>query len=128
MKNFIDSEIKDSSIPIVEENVHIDKKIIEKGKVIISKSIKEESEIINLPVANEEVTIERVSINQILDKPPEAIRYEGNTVIVPVLQEITVIEKRILLVEEIRITKTSISSTETKEITLRKEEVKIERS
>ncbi|HEY6978018.1 MAG TPA: DUF2382 domain-containing protein, partial [Chitinophagaceae bacterium] len=84
MKNFIDSEIKDSSIPIVEENVHIDKKIIEKGKVIISKSIKEESEIINLPVANEEVTIERVSINQILDKPPEAIRYEGNTVIVPV--------------------------------------------
>jgi uncharacterized protein (TIGR02271 family) len=96
--------------------------------VKISKSVKEESEIINLPTVNEEVKIERFSRNQIIDKLPEAVRYEGNTMIIPVLQEITVIEKKILLVEEIHITKTSVSSTETKEVTLLKEEVKIERS
>ena len=67
-------------------------------------------------------------VNKLLDKLPEAVRYEGNTMIIPVLQEITVIEKKILLVEEIHITKTSVSSTETKEVTLLKEEVKIERS
>jgi uncharacterized protein (TIGR02271 family) len=113
---------------VVEENLKVDKKITEKGKVKISKSVKEESEIINLPTVNEEVKIERFSRNQIIDKLPEAVRYEGNTMIIPVLQEITVIEKKILLVEEIHITKTSVSSTETKEVTLLKEEVKIERS
>jgi len=41
-----------------------------------------------------------------LIKQPEAVRYEGNTMIIPVLQEITVIEKRILS-EEIHITKAS---------------------
>jgi len=62
--------------------------------------MEEESEIINLRTVNEEVKIERFSINKLLDKQPEAVRsvrYKGNTMIIPVLQEITVIEKRILL-------------------------------
>jgi uncharacterized protein (TIGR02271 family) len=77
MKDFIDNENKASSILVVEESLKVDKKIIEKGKVKISKSVKEESEIVNLPVVNEEVKIERFSINQIIDKQPEAVRYEG---------------------------------------------------
>lgn len=74
MKDFIDNENKASSIQVVEENLKVDKKIIEKGKVKISKSVKEESEIVNLPVVNEEVKIERFSINQIIDKQPEAVK------------------------------------------------------
>jgi len=128
MKDFMDNENKESSFPVIEESLKVDKKIIEKGKVKISKSVKEESEVIDLPIINEEVKIERFSVNQVIDKLPEAVRYEGDTMIIPVLEEITVIEKKILLVEEIHITKTSVSSTETKEVTLRKEEIKIERS
>ena len=64
MKDFIDNENKASSIPVVEESLKVDKKIIEKGKVKISKSVKEESEIINLPTVNEEVKIERFSSKQ----------------------------------------------------------------
>jgi len=37
MKDFIDNENKTSSIPVVEENLKVGKKIIEKGKVKISK-------------------------------------------------------------------------------------------
>ena len=79
MKDFTTNESKASSIPVIEEGLQIDKEMIEKGKVRISKSVKEESEIINLPTVNEEVKIERFSRNEIVDKLPEAVRYEGNT-------------------------------------------------
>jgi len=47
--------------------------------------------------------------------------------IIPILKEIAVVEKKILLVEEIRVTKKSVYSEQAQEITLRKEEIKVER-
>jgi len=119
---------KSFSIPVVQEKVDIGKTVIEKGKVKISKTVKEESEVINLPTKTEQVHIERVRVNKIIETAPDAVRYEGNTMIIPVLQEITVTEKKLLLIEEIHVTKTSVSTEEAREITLRKEEIKIERS
>jgi len=66
--------------------------------------------------------------SQIVEKAPEAVRYEGDTIIIPVLKEIAVVEKKILLVEEIRVTKTITHSEQKEEVTLRKEEINIERS
>lgn len=117
-----------SSMSVVHEKVDVGKKTIEKGRVKISKTVKEESEVLNLPTTSEQVHINRVPVNHIVESAPEAVRYAGDTIIIPVLHEITVIEKKLLLVEEIHITKTSVSSEEVKEITLRKEEIKIERS
>jgi len=127
MSDKIKSEKDDSFIPIIEEELQVEKKTVEKGRVIISKTINEESKILDLPSTNEEVRVERIPINKVIEEMPAAVRYEGNTMIIPVLQEITVVEKKILLVEEIHVTKSTFSSTETKEITLRKEEIKIER-
>ena len=122
------NENTSSSIPVMQEKVNVEKKTIEKGRVKISKIVKEESEVLNLPTTTEQVYIKRVPVNKIVESIPETVRYEGNTMIIPVLQEVTVIEKKLLLVEEIHVTKTSVSSEETKEITLRKEEINIERS
>ena len=122
-----DNENASSSIPVIKEKVDVGKKTIEKGRVKISKTVKEESEIIDVPITSEQVHIERVSVNRIIESAPEPVRYEGNTMIIPVLQEVTVIEKKLLLVEEIHVTKTSVTTKETKEIRLRKEEINIER-
>jgi len=121
------NENASSSIPVIQEKVNVEKKIIEKGRVKILKTVKEESEVLNVPAISEQVHIERVPVNKIVESVPEPVRYEGNTMIIPVLQEVTVIEKKLLLVEEIHVTKTSVSSEEAKEITLRKEEINIER-
>ena len=128
MKDEIPETDKSFSIPIIGEEVKLEKKVVEKGKVKIYKNVKEETEPINLPVINEEVHIERIPLNKIVEKAPEAIRYEGDTIIIPVLKEIAVVEKKILLVEEIRVTKTVTHSEQKEEVTLRKEEINIERS
>jgi uncharacterized protein (TIGR02271 family) len=117
-----------SSIPVVEEKLKIEKKVVEKGRVKISKTVKEESEILDLPEVSEEVHIERIPINKIVEKVPEAVRYEGETMIIPLLKEIAVVEKKILLVEEIRVTKTAVRTEQQQEVSLRKEEIKVERS
>ena len=117
-----------SSISVLREEVNVEKKIIEKGRVKISKVVKEDSEVLNLPTTSEQVKIKRVPVNEIVESVPAPLRYEGDTIIIPVLQEIIVTEKKLLLVEEIHVTKTLVSSEETKEITLRKEEINIERS
>ena len=118
---------KSFTIPLVQEEVSVEKKAVEKGRVKIYKNVKEKTESLNLPVINEEVQIERIPINKIVEKAPEAVRYEGDTMIIPVLKEIAVIEKKILLVEEIRVTKTAIHSEQKEEVTLRREEINIER-
>jgi uncharacterized protein (TIGR02271 family) len=129
MGDLIDNNKNASSlIPVMQEEVNIGKKIIEKGRVKISKVVKEESEVLNLPTISEQVHIRRIPVNKIIENTPESVRYEGNTMIISVLQEVTVVEKKLLLVEEIHLTKTSVSSEETKEITLRREEINIERS
>jgi stress response protein YsnF len=56
------------------------------------------------------------------------MRNEGDTTIIPVLREVVVVQKRYEIVEEIRITKRKTERTDSQQVTLRKEEVHIERS
>lgn len=114
-------------IPVIEEQLRIDKQLIETGVVRISKHVIEESQSVDVPVFREEVTVEHVAVYQYVDTPP-AVRYEGETMIVPVLREVLVTEKRLLLVEEVHVTKRHIAGQETQEVILRKEEVTVERS
>ena len=55
--------------------------------------------------------------------PP--VRYEGDTIIIPVIKEVLV--KRNLLVEEVRITKRTGETVVQQQVALRKENVTVER-
>jgi stress response protein YsnF len=66
--------------------------------------------------------------NELIETMPAATRYEGDIMIIPILKEVAVIEKRIMLVEEIHISKLQSEKTETQEVTVRKEEVHVTRT
>ena len=116
------------TLPVVEETVHVDKKTIETGKVKISKTVKVDTETVNLLRVQDDVEIERIAINEFVQTPPPPLRYEGDTIIIPVMQEVTITEKRLLLIEEVRITKRKVESKESQEVVLRKEEINVQRS
>lgn len=115
-------------IPVIEEQVRINKKVVETAKVRVSKVVHENVESFEIPVIEEHVSVERITKNELVDKTPPSIRYEGNVMIISVLKEVAVVEKRIMLVEEVRITKSQTQKTETHTIPLRKEEVDITRT
>ncbi len=114
-------------IPVIEEQVRISKRVVETGRVLIAKQVTEHQEHINIPVSHDEVSVERILINRYVDTPPEAMRYEGDTMIISVLEEVVVVEKRLMLVEEIHVTKRQIQTEEMQQITLRKEDVTVTR-
>jgi stress response protein YsnF len=56
------------------------------------------------------------------------MRYEGDTLIIPVIEEVLVVEKKLLLKEEVHITKYVGETQQEKTVTLRSEEVSVERT
>lgn len=115
-------------IPVLKEEIKVTKKVIDTGVVNISKTIKESTEHIDIPLFREEIIVNRVPKNELIDTMPAASRYEGDIMIIPVLKEVAVVEKRMMLVEEIHISKIKTEKTETQEVVVRKEEVNITRT
>jgi uncharacterized protein (TIGR02271 family) len=120
------SERESKSIPVVEERVRLDKKLVETDRVQAVKRVHEEEEIVTSLLSHDEFEIERIPVGRQVESAPPPIRYEGNTMIIPVLREEVIIQKRLVLVEEIKITKRQITSVHTEPVRLRKEEVIVE--
>ncbi len=117
-----------AKIPVIEEKVSIGKEVKETGKVRLTKKVHEEEQLVDIPGIQEEVDVERIAINKYVDSPPPPVRHEGDTTVISVLREVTVVEKRLELVEEVRITKRQVKTENAQTVTLRREEVNVEHS
>ena len=106
-------------IPVIEENVSVGKRIVETGRIKVIKEVEQKEELIDSNLLAEEYEISHVNINEYVDEEAPKARQEGDTMIFPVVKEVLV--KRLLLVEEIRITKKTVERKEQQNITLRKE-------
>ena len=113
-------------IPVIQEQIVIDKQVIETGKVRVRKTVSEETASLNIPLIQENYDVQRVPAQEVFDKPP-GIRYEGDTIVVPVMREIVIVEKKYELIEEVRLTKRTTAVPHIQEITLLKEHVQVER-
>jgi uncharacterized protein (TIGR02271 family) len=113
-------------VPVVAEEVTVGKREVETGRVRVTKLVHEEQQVIDQPLAFEEVVVERVPVNRIADGPV-AVRQDGETLVVPLLEEVLVVEKRLMVREEVRISKRRTETHRPETVTVRKEDVKIER-
>jgi len=113
-------------IPVIEEELSIGKKVVESAKVKISKTVSEEQVTLTEPVISEELIVERISVNKMQETTP-VVRHEGNKTIIPVIKEVLVVEKKIVLVEEIHVTRKEVKSYVKHSDTIRKEEIQVER-
>ncbi len=92
------------TIPLVEEQVSVAKHTVQTGRVRIRTVVDERETLIREELAREEATVERVPIDREVTEVPE-MRQEGDTLIVPVVEEVLVVEKRLVLKEELHIRK-----------------------
>jgi uncharacterized protein (TIGR02271 family) len=113
-------------IPVVREEAVIRTQEVERGGVRINKTVNEREEVIEHPTMREDVDVERVSIGRVVDAMPQ-VREEGDTLIIPVLEEMLVVEKRLVLKEEIRVTRRRTTEVEQARVVLSEEQVTIER-
>ena len=113
-------------IPVVAETMDVRKRTVETGKVRITKTVQQHEETIDEPFYREEIEIHRVPVNRIIEQPLE-IRQEEDTTIIPVMEEILTVEKRLILREELHVVKKRSEIREPQTVPLRKEEVTVER-
>lgn len=117
------------NIPVIQEEISIGTRQIDTGKgVRVRKHVTAHEEIVDVSRSEEILSVQHIEVGKIVseDELPQP-RQEGNTYIIPVFEEVYVIEKKIRLKEEVRITKERKESTETQQINLNSERVEIER-
>lgn len=119
-------ETEHEVMPVVEEQLHVGKRTVAGDKVVVHKTVHERREVVDPPLAQEQVTVERVPVNRIIEAPAQ-VRQEGDVTIVPVMEEVLVVEKRLVLKEELHITRERGVTHQPIEVTLRHEEAQVER-
>jgi uncharacterized protein (TIGR02271 family) len=114
------------TIPLVEEQVSIAKHKVATGRVRIRTVVDERETWVREELAREEATVERVPIDREVTEVPE-MRQEGDVLIVPVVEEVLVVEKRLVLKEELHIRKQRQVEQIEQPVTLRSTRAVVER-
>lgn len=113
-------------VPVIAETLRVDKHSVETGRVVLHKTVHTTTATADVPLRQETVQVQRVAVNRYVDEAP-AVRYEGDTMIVPVLREEMVVTKRLLLVEELHVRTQVLTTHAPQTVALRHEEVTYER-
>lgn len=115
-------------IPVMQEQLEVDKRTVDTGKgVRVHKTVSEHEQVVDQPLLQDELVIEHVPIGQMVaDSPLPTARYDGDTLVVPVFEEVLVVEKQTRLKEEVRITRRKREIHVPQTVLLKSEQVSVE--
>ncbi|RYD41564.1 MAG: DUF2382 domain-containing protein [Verrucomicrobiaceae bacterium] len=113
-------------LPLAEERISVAKRQVTTGRVRVRTETELIQENAALDLESDEVEIERVSIGQEVDEIPQ-VRTEDGVTIIPVLEEVLVIEKRLILKEELRLKRRVTTKHVEVPVTIRKQRAVVER-
>ena len=114
------------SIPIARETLHVGRRRVDTARVRVTTTTEVEPVVIDETLQSEQVTIRRTPIGQFVDEPP-APRYEGNALIIPVVEEVVIVERRLRVVEEVRIERQIGTRRHRETVPLRRQRVEVTR-
>ncbi len=115
-------------VPLLAEEVVVGTEEVARGVVRVHKRVETRQETVDVPLASDEVTVERVPINTLVEGDAPQIREEDGVIVIPVLEEVLVVEKRLLLREEVRLTRRSTTTSQPQTVMLRRETAEVERT
>jgi uncharacterized protein (TIGR02271 family) len=113
-------------VPVIQEELDIGKRTVESGRIRVNKRIETTESLIDEPLLQQGYDIQRTAVNRIIDDIPKP-RYDGDTLVLPILEEVLVVEKRLILREEVRITPVREEVRDPQTHTVRREHVEVER-
>lgn len=114
-----------TTIPLHSEDVSFSRRKVERDVRVHIRTTSHD-EVIDEPLVHEKVEIERVAINRPIDVAPP-VREEGDTTVISVVEEVVVVERRLVLKEEIRLRRVRIIEQHRELVTLRDQQIVIER-
>lgn len=116
-------------VPVMREEAWVEKHVVDTGRgVRIHKTVAEHPYQIDERLLREDVEVSRVPVDRIVthDQAP-GTRYEGETLVVPILEEVLVVERRLRIKEELHITRNRREERHAETVVLKSEQVSVER-
>lgn len=113
-------------VRLLDEELLVGRERVETGRVRVKVVTHEREEMVDVPLTQERVEVERVAIDKEIDAIPPR-RQEGDTVIVPVVEEEVVVRRKLVLKEEIHLKLVRSTEQHRESVTLRRQEATIER-
>ena len=112
-------------VPLAEEKTRVEKRITS-GRVRIRTVVDEIEENANATLKGESVEIIRVPVDRQVNEIPE-IRTENGVTIVPIVEEVLLVETRLVLKEELHIHRHATTQAVEVPVTLQKQRAIVER-
>jgi uncharacterized protein (TIGR02271 family) len=112
-------------IPVHEEVLELHKREVDLGTVRVRKRVETVPVETTVETTGDEVIVERVPVDRPVEAPP-APWQEGDTWVIPVVEEVLVVEKRLVVREEVRVTRRRVGGPVPVRETLRREVVELE--
>jgi uncharacterized protein (TIGR02271 family) len=113
-------------VPLVSEELAVTKETRQTGRVRVTTVTRQREELVDELLAREQVEVERVAVGKPVEAIP-AVREEGDTIVVPIVEEILVVERRLILKEEVRLRRMRSTERHQERVTLRKQEAVVTR-
>jgi uncharacterized protein (TIGR02271 family) len=115
-----------NAIPLVEEELRLEKRNVATGKVRVRTVVDLVDELAQASLEEETVEVTRVPVGRMIDEAP-AVRTEEGVTIVPIVEEVLVVEKRLVLKEEVHIRRQIKTEQVEVPVQLRKQRAVVER-
>jgi len=125
-KSAVETPCDAATLRLVAEELSVAKETRETGRVRITTHTKEREAIIDEDLARERVEIETIPIGRRIDAVPQ-VRQEGDTTIIPVVEEHLILERQVVLKEEIRVRRVRTTERHQEKIPLRYQEAVVTR-
>lgn len=118
----------DPALPLHVEDVLVTRRRTPGDTVRVAIVTREDQRPVDEELSHERVEIERVAVGRVVESVPP-IRRDGDLTIIPVVEEVevVVIERRLVLREEIHMRRIRVTERHRETVTLRRQEAEISR-
>jgi uncharacterized protein (TIGR02271 family) len=109
------------------EEANVSRQVIETGRVRVAKVTRTRDQNIDELLARTSVEVNRVPVGRLIDAMP-AVREDGDLTIVPIVEETVVVERRLLLKEELHIRRVQTTERHQETVKLRYQTAEVTRT
>ncbi len=113
-------------LELLEESLAVDRRTVSGATVRVSTTTSLREQLVEETLTRESAEIERVAVGRVVERTPD-IRHEGDVTIIPVMEEVLVLERRLVLKEEVRIRRVRTTETHRETVQLREQAALVSR-
>jgi len=122
-----DTTTVSAPLQLQAEELTVTRRRVEGDTVRVSTITREIEKIVDEALIHERVEVEHVAIGRQINAVPP-VREEDDVTIIPIVEEILVVEKRLVLKEEVRIRRVRVPEIHHEVIKLREQDIVVERT